>query len=99
MAVLAVTGLPAAEVMVFAASSLTDSLKQIGSDYEKSGDKIVFNFAASQHAGTPDSKPERQRTSSFPPDESKMDGLEKKCWTDRFLYPASQWNWAMPWWW
>ena len=35
-------------VTVFAAASLTDSLKQIAADYEKtSGDKIVFNFAAS----------------------------------------------------
>ncbi len=40
--------LSAAQVTVFAAASLTDSLKQIGADYEKtSGDKIVFNFAAS----------------------------------------------------
>ncbi len=40
--------LRAATVMVFAAASLTDSLKQIAADYEKSsGDTIVFNFAAS----------------------------------------------------
>ena len=40
------TGLPAAQVTVFAAASLTDSLKQIAADYEKaSGDKIIFNFA------------------------------------------------------
>ena len=40
--------LHAAQVTVFAAASLTDSLKQIAADYEKSsGDKIVFNFAAS----------------------------------------------------
>lgn len=38
----------AATVTVFAAASLTDSLQQIAADYEKSsGDKIVFNFAAS----------------------------------------------------
>jgi molybdate transport system substrate-binding protein len=36
------------QVTVFAAASLTDSLKQIAADYEKSsGEKIVFNFAAS----------------------------------------------------
>jgi molybdate transport system substrate-binding protein len=40
--------LRAATVMVFAAASLTDSLKQVAGDYEKSsGDTIVFNFAAS----------------------------------------------------
>src|ERR1700735_3970260 len=38
----------AAEITVFAAASLTDSLKVIAATYEKnSGDKIVFNFAAS----------------------------------------------------
>lgn len=38
----------AAQVTVFAAASLTDSLQEIASTYEKqSGDKIVFNFAAS----------------------------------------------------
>ena len=40
--------LHAAEVTVFAAASLADALKQIAADYEKSsGDKIVFNLAAS----------------------------------------------------
>jgi ABC-type molybdate transport system substrate-binding protein len=35
-------------VTVFTAASLTDSLKQIAADYENSsGDKIIFNFAAS----------------------------------------------------
>jgi molybdate transport system substrate-binding protein len=38
----------AASVTVFAAASLTESLKQIGAVYESaSGDKVVFNFAAS----------------------------------------------------
>ena len=38
----------AAQVTVFAAASLTDSLQEIAEAYEKvSGDKIVFNFAAS----------------------------------------------------
>ena len=38
----------AAEVTVFAAASLSDSLTQIGARYrQQSGDKIVFNFAAS----------------------------------------------------
>jgi len=40
--------LRAADVTVFAAASLTDSLKAIAANYEKaSGDKIVFNFGAS----------------------------------------------------
>jgi len=38
----------AAEITVFAAASLTDSLRQIAAVYERaSGDKIVFNFGAS----------------------------------------------------
>ncbi len=38
----------AAEINVYAASSLTDALKEIGTSYEKqSGDHIAFNFAAS----------------------------------------------------
>ena len=38
----------AAQVTVFAAASLTDSLQEIAGAYEKaSGDKIVFNIAAS----------------------------------------------------
>src|SRR5438046_1399727 len=38
----------AATVNIFAASSLTDSLKEIATTYEhKTGDKIVFNFGAS----------------------------------------------------
>ena len=42
------TGVRAAEVTVFAAASLTDALRRIAADYQKtSGDKIVFNFAAS----------------------------------------------------
>lgn len=38
----------ASDLTVFAASSLTDSLKQIGADYEKqTGQKVAFNFEAS----------------------------------------------------
>ena len=37
-----------AEVNVYAAASLTDAMKEIGTTYEKqTGDKISFNFAAS----------------------------------------------------
>jgi molybdate transport system substrate-binding protein len=75
---LAVVSLHAAEITVFAASSLTDALKEIGSNYEKSsGDKTVFNFGASStlarqiEAGAP-------ADIFFSADEAKMDGLEKK---------------------
>jgi molybdate transport system substrate-binding protein len=38
----------AASIHVFAAASLTDSLKETAAIYEKrSGDKVVFNFGAS----------------------------------------------------
>jgi molybdate transport system substrate-binding protein len=68
----------AAEIMVFAAASLTDSLKQVATDYEKtSGDKIIFNFGASStlarqiEAGAP-------ADIFFSADEAQMDGLAKK---------------------
>lgn len=70
--------LHAAEVTVFAAASLTDSLKEIAGSYEKSsGDKIVFNFAASStlarqiEEGAP-------ADIFFSADEAKMNGLETK---------------------
>jgi molybdate transport system substrate-binding protein len=68
----------ATEITVFAAASLTDSLKQIAATYEKtSGDKIVFNFGASStlarqiEEGAP-------ADIFFSADEAKMDGLQKK---------------------
>ena len=68
----------AAQVTVFAAASLTDSLKEIAVAYEKqSGDKIAFNFAASStlarqiQEGAP-------ADVFFSADEEKMDALEKK---------------------
>ena len=70
--------LRAADVTVFAAASLTESLKQITADYEQSsGDKVIFNFAASGTlarqiaAGAP-------ADIFFAADETKADGLEKK---------------------
>jgi molybdate transport system substrate-binding protein len=73
-----VASAPAAQVTVFAAASLTDSLKQIAADYEKtSGDQIVFNFAGSGTLA-------RQIEAGAPADifisadDSKMDGLQKK---------------------
>lgn len=66
----------AAEITVFAAASLTDSLKEIAAGYEKStGDKVRFNFAASNtlaqqiHAGAP-------ADVFFSADEAKMDALD-----------------------
>ena len=68
----------AVEVTVFAAASLTDSLKEIAATYEKqSNDKIVFNFGASStlarqiEEGAP-------ADLFFSADEAKMDGLERK---------------------
>jgi molybdate transport system substrate-binding protein len=70
--------LRAAQVTVFAASSLTDSLKEVAGAYEsKTGDKIVFNFAASSvlarqiEEGAP-------ADIFFSADEAKMDALETK---------------------
>jgi molybdate transport system substrate-binding protein len=67
-----------AEVVVFAAASLTDSLKEIGAAYEKQfGDKVVFNFGASStlarqiEEGAP-------ADVFFSADEAKMNALEKK---------------------
>src|SRR5579862_305512 len=68
----------AEEVTVFAAASLTDSLKEIAAAYEKqSGDKVVFNFAASstlarqiEEGGPADL--------FFSADETQMNRLEKK---------------------
>lgn len=78
LAVLTAAGLHAAEVTVFAAASLTDSLKEIAGIYEKdSGDKIVFNFGASStlarqiEEGAP-------ADIFFSADEAKMNGLDAK---------------------
>ncbi len=74
------TGLAAdaADITVFAAASLTDSLKQIAAAYEKnSDDKIIFNFAASStlarqiEEGAP-------ADIFFSADEAKMNALAKK---------------------
>lgn len=68
--------LAATEVTVFAAASLTDSLKEIGAVYEKAtGTKVRFNFAASNmlaqqiQAGAP-------ADIFFSADEKKMNSLE-----------------------
>jgi molybdate transport system substrate-binding protein len=76
--VLLASSLRGAEVTVFAAASLSESLKEIASDYwAKSGDKIVFNLGASSTlarqiaAGAP-------ADIFFSADEAKMDDLEKQ---------------------
>ena len=68
----------AGEIEVFAAASLTDALKEIAATYEKSsGDKIIFNFAASNTlemqiaAGAP-------ADIFFSADEAKMNDLQKQ---------------------
>src|SRR5437660_334772 len=67
-----------AQVHVFAAASLNDSLKEIASRYEtRTGEKIAFNFGASSFLA-------RQITEGAPADiffsadEAKMDQLEQK---------------------
>ncbi len=68
----------AAEIHVFAAASLSDSLKVIGAQYEKrAGDKPVFNFGASSflarqiEQGAP-------ADLFFSADEARMDALERE---------------------
>jgi molybdate transport system substrate-binding protein len=70
--------LSAAEIRVFAAASLTDSLKQIAAAYHaQTGIRITFNFAASSFL-------ERQISEGasadifFSADEARMDGLAKQ---------------------
>lgn len=67
-----------AAITVFAAASLTDSLKEIAAAYEKqTGDKVILNFGASGflarqiEEGAP-------ADLFFSADEARMDGLEKK---------------------
>lgn len=70
--------LRAAEITVFAAASLTDALRDLGTEYFKaSHDKVVFNFAASSvlarqiGQGAP-------ADIFFSADETKMDALAKQ---------------------
>ena len=70
--------LGAATVNVFAAASLTDSLKEIAAAYEKqTGDKIVFNFGASSFLARQIEEGAPAEV-FFSADEARMDGLEKK---------------------
>jgi molybdate transport system substrate-binding protein len=70
--------LHAADITVFAAASLSDSLKAVAADYEKTtGDKVRFNFGASSllvrqiQEGAP-------ADLFFSAEEAKMDVLERK---------------------
>lgn len=68
----------AAEVTVFAAASLTDCLQKIATNYEKqTGNKVVFNFAASS---TLDRQIEEGAPADifFSADEARMDELQKR---------------------
>src|SRR5436309_12975306 len=74
----AAPNLHATTIHVFAAASLSESLKQIAAVYEKqTGDKVVFNFGASSflarqiEEGAP-------ADIFFSADEAKMNALEKK---------------------
>jgi molybdate transport system substrate-binding protein len=68
----------AAEIMVFAAASLTDALQVIARDYEKeSGDKVLFNFAASSILARQIQEGARADL-FFSADEEKMDQLQKR---------------------
>jgi len=76
--VLAATVGHSATVTVFAAPSLTEPLKQIAADYEKTtGDRIVYNFAS---AGVLSRQIEAGAPADiyFAADETKADALEKK---------------------
>ena len=74
----ATTTLDAAAINVFAAASLTDSLKEIAAAYEKqTGDKVVFNFGASSFLARQIEEGAPAEV-FFSADEAGMDGLEKK---------------------
>jgi molybdate transport system substrate-binding protein len=79
-------GARAAEITVFAAVSLTDSLKEIAAHYEKrTGENVVFNFGASStmarqiEEGAP-------ADVFFSADEAKMDALQKR----GFILPGTR---------
>lgn len=73
---LQVVELSAAKITVFAAASLTDSLKEIAGAYQnQSGDKVVFNFDASSFLAL-QIKEGAPADVFFSADEAKMDGLQ-----------------------
>jgi molybdate transport system substrate-binding protein len=71
------TTIKADDVEVFAAASLTDALKDIAANYEKtSGDKIIFNFESSGTLAT-QIKAGAPADLFFSADEEKMDALDQ----------------------
>src|SRR5512133_153438 len=73
-----VSAAPAPSILVFAAASLTESLQELGTAYEKeSGTNVSFSFGASSdlereiEAGAP-------ADAFFSADTAKMDALEKE---------------------
>ncbi len=78
--------LPAAELNIFAAASLSDALKEIAQKYEpESGDKLHFNLAASS-ALARQIKEGAPADLFFSADEAKMDDLAKA----GLIVPASR---------
>jgi len=76
MFVVIAPGLRASEVLVFAAASLTEALRDIASDYQKQcGEKIVLNLAASSTL-TRQIEEGASADIFFSADEAKMDVLE-----------------------
>lgn len=74
---MALLPIKAEEILVFAAASLTNALKDIAASYEKSsGDKVLFNFAASSMLDT-QIKAGANADIFFSADEAKMDDLAK----------------------
>lgn len=76
--VLGAAAVHATEITVFAAASLSDALREIGTAYERDhGDRVVFNFGASSTLarqigeGAP-------ADVFFSADEATMDGLERR---------------------
>ena len=68
----------ASELQVFAAISLTDALKEITAEYEqKTGTRVLFNFAASSLLARQISEGAPADV-FFSADEEKMDDLQKK---------------------
>jgi molybdate transport system substrate-binding protein len=76
----------AAELMVFAAASLTDALKEAGAEFgKKSGLRVRFNFGASSILARQIQEGARADV-FFSADEQKMDQLEKR----RLIKPGTR---------
>ena len=77
LGVIWMTSLHAADILVFAAASLTDALKEVAPAYESgSGDKLIFNFAGS-NALARQIKEGAPADIFFSADEIQMDNLDK----------------------